>query len=204
MNDKPVILLGGGGHACVLVDVLRLLKKNILGFVGPQHAAIKNCPDIPYLGDEQVLHQSKVQEFNLINAVGSISAEKNTLRQALFDRFKQAGFEFATVIHPSAVIASSVKLGEGVQVMAGVVLQPNVIVHENTIINTSVSLDHDCYIGKHVHIAPGASMSGHVTIGDNAFIGVGAIIIQNVHIHANSMIRAGATVVRSTVIRENQ
>lgn len=199
MNDKPVILLGGGGHASVLAEALILLNIHIIGFVGPQPTTIKNYPQIPYLGDDHAIHPRSATEFNLVNAVGSISAEKNSLRQGLFDRFKKQGFDFATVVHPSAMVASTVQLGEGVQIMAGVVLQPNVVVGCNTIVNTRATLDHDCHIGRHVHVAPGVTMSGHVTVGDNAFIGVGAVIIQNVAIDANMMIRAGATILRSRV-----
>ncbi|WP_061214979.1 DapH/DapD/GlmU-related protein [Syntrophomonas wolfei] len=80
--------------------------------------------------------------------------------------------------------------------MAGAVIQALVTIGVNTIINTRASVDHECLIGDHVHIAPGTTISGGVKIGDNVLIGAGATIIQGIHIGASSIVGAGAAVTK--------
>lgn len=195
-RDKPIVILGAGGHASVVVDVLKALKMSILGFVGPQVPTVSHA-DVDYLGTDEVL-RSRFSPLDvlLVNAIGSISVEKNQLRQKIFSDFKAKGYRFASIVHPMAYVANNVTLKEGCQVMAGAVIQPNVIVEENVIINTNASVDHDCKIGHSVHIAPGAVLSGGVNVGENAFVGVGATIIQGVTIGDHAMVRAGKVVLK--------
>lgn len=201
-NALPVIIVGGGGHASVLVELLCTINRTILGFVAPKAGYIHGYPQVAYLGADEILTTRHGESFELVMGIGSISIENNLRRQKLFRHFKQLGFQFATLVHPMAVIASTAQLAEGVQIMARVVLQPNVIIDQNTIINTGSCIDHDSYIGKGVHIAPGVTCSGNVKIGDEAMVGVGACLIQGVEIPKQMMVRAGSTVVKSKVIRE--
>src|SRR5690606_3976184 len=100
-------------------------------------------------GDEHVFSQDP-DKVLLINAVGSVN--RPVARQRVFETFHHKGYRFGTLIHPSAVISSSVTLGEGAQVMAGAIIQPAVTIGANSLINTRASVDHDCVIGSHVHI----------------------------------------------------
>ena len=65
----------------------------------------------------------------------------------------------------------------------------------NSIINTSASVDHDCRIGDHAHIAPGTVLGGTVIIGDGAHIGTNATVIENVFVGSKAMVAAGACVI---------
>jgi acyl-[acyl carrier protein]--UDP-N-acetylglucosamine O-acyltransferase len=86
--------------------------------------------------------------------------------------------------------------------MAGAVIQPGTYIGENSIVNTSVSVDHDCIIGQHVHIAPGSTVCGGVRIEDNVYIGSGAVIVQGVRIAPYIFIKAGTIVTRDVLNRE--
>ena len=187
----PLIILGGGGHAKVLVNTLQVLGRQILGYVDPAEH-IGSILGTLRLGDDESVFQYPPANVRLVNAVGSIKS--TGLRKKLFERFSEEGYVFETVVHPSSVVASDVGLGAGAQVMAGVVVQPGTTIGADTIINTSASVDHDCAIGAHVHIAPGVVLSGGVRVEDGAHVGTGANIIQGVSIGANSVIGAGAVV----------
>jgi len=199
MNAQPVIILGAGGHACVLIELLKSLRRTILGIVAPDKSLLMNYPDIPYLGGDEYIDHCSPADVKLVNGIGAISAQKNQVRHLIYQRFKAKGFGFDTLIHPSAVIASTVTVGEGTQLMARTVIQPNVIIGANTIINTGACIDHDCKLGDAVHVAPGAVLSGGVSVGDYAFIGVGAAVIQGITISSHAMVRAGRTVVKHVV-----
>jgi len=190
-----VIIIGAGGHAQVLLDALQLSSCKILGFVDPAYAKGASGPrGLPMLGGDEVLDGFSVSEVQLVNGIGSIGP--TTSRGSVWRRGKAAGFTFAQVVHPSAVISPGATLGEGVQIMAGCIVQTGAEIGANSIINTRASVDHDCKIGETVHIAPGVTLSGNVRIGDRAHIGTGAVVIQGISIGADSLVAAGAVVYR--------
>ncbi len=190
----PVVILGGGGHAKVLIDALIKNSFMVLGYTDPQPelSGVKNLA-IPWLGNDEIIFEYSQQSILLVNGIGSINS---TLKRCqLFNRFKEKGYMYTNVIHPSAVIATNVSLQEGVQIMAGVVIEVDSVIGNNSIINTKASINHDCWIGDHVHIAPGVTLSGNVRVGESSHIGAGATIIQNLNIGRNCLIGAGAVVV---------
>ncbi len=190
---KPVIIIGGGGHAKVLIDVLRLLKQPVLGILD-NAAAFNSVSDLPVLGSDELLQSYARDEVHLVNGVGSI--KPYSVRAEIFNRLKAKGYQFLTLAHPGAIIAERSEFAEGVQIMAGAVIQPDVRIAENTIINTRSSVDHDCIIGQNCHIAPGVTLSGNVTIGNHVHIGTGASIIQGITIGDGAYIAAGTVVIR--------
>lgn len=193
--NLPVIILGAGGHAKVLIDTLLLRSVEIAGIVDPdpeKHGT--TILGIPVIGNDDVVLKKGPGAVMLVNGIGSV--KQTALRKHLFDTFKARGFTFASVLHPSAVIAANVLLAEGVQVMAGSIIQASSTIGRNVIINTQAAVDHDCNIGDHSHVAPGVTLSGSVVVGEGAHIGVGATVLQNVRIGRNSIIGAGAVVLQ--------
>jgi UDP-perosamine 4-acetyltransferase len=195
---RPLIILGAGGHARVLMDTLVHQSHNILGITSPDSNNLDhnyNLFDIPIIGNDDEILNYGTNSIYLVNGVGMMPG--NNTHCQLYDKFKNYGYTFARVIHPSAVLAANVKIKEGVQIMAGSIIQTGVIVGENTIINTRVAIDHDSYIDKHVHLSPGATISGGVSIGEGAFIGAGSTIIQGIKIAAYCVIGAGSVVTQN-------
>lgn len=193
--NRPVLILGAGGHAKVLIEALLQSGATLAGITDPDpDLAGKTLLEVPVLGGDDVVSDFPQTEILLVNGLGSVGVP--VARRGLFERYKAMGYRFATVIHPSAIIASDVELGEGVQVMAGVVIQPGCRVGCNTIINTRASVDHDCIIGSNVHVAPGVTLSGGVSIKDVAHIGTGATIVQGIKIGAHCVVGAGSVVIR--------
>jgi sugar O-acyltransferase (sialic acid O-acetyltransferase NeuD family) len=192
---KAIYLLGGGGHASVLVDMLKENGIDIAFICSPKvDPSRKILTATPILDDEDVLLDKDSTEIELVNGTGSLPG--NTLRKELFCKFTEYGFLFSQVISKHAVISSFSTLGHGVQIMPGAIVQAGAVIGDNTIINTGAIIEHDCIIGKHNHIAPGVTLSGQVLTGDNVHIGSGATVIQNVSIGAGTVIAAGAIVTK--------
>lgn len=187
-------MIGAGGHAKVLLDLLEVCGAKIVDIVdsNPENNGgdLLGFPVVS--GDQNVLsHQSAA--IDLVLGVGSTSP--STKRKEIFIRFSNIGYKFRTCIHPSAVVSAHAALGAGAQVMAGAVIQADCRIGNNTIVNTGATVDHDCQIGDHVHIAPGAILSGAVNVGDGAHIGAGAIIRECITVGAWAMVAAGACVI---------
>jgi UDP-perosamine 4-acetyltransferase len=193
---KPVLVLGAGGHARVLIDVLSQSSSRILGITDPDSKLWgHNLMGVPILGNDDKIVDYSPQDVVLVNALGSVSTTK--ARAKLYDFFKAKGYGFETVIHPKAIIAPHVGLAEGVQVLAGAIINTGVSIGVNTIVNTGAVVEHDCLIGSHVHIATGSRLAGNVNVGNGTHIGIGSTIIQNLTLGENCLIAAGAVVVTS-------
>ena len=191
---KPVVVIGAGGHARVVIDVLLAGGHEILGVVDPK-PGVTAPRGLRVLGAG--LDGLDPSACWLALGVGSVSAGDKNRRPELFLDGKRRGFHFPKIVHPFSCISHDSVIDEGVQIMAGAIVQPGVRLGRNVLINTAASVDHDCRIDEHVHIAPGVTLSGSVAIGAGAHLGTGAIVIQGVSIGAGAMICAGALVTRS-------
>ncbi len=193
---KKLIIIGGGGHARVLIDLIKLSGQfEIIGVLDSQIELDFPAPGISVLGNDDLLPELYSEGIkNACIAIGSI--KDNSKRKNLYEKVKPIGFSVPFLVHPSAIVSENVKISEGAQIMAGAIVQAGTIIGENTIINTGAIVDHDCKIGRHVHICPGAVMSGGVIANDESFIGAGSTIIQGIKIGKGVTVAAGSVVVR--------
>ncbi|WP_139463182.1 acetyltransferase [Aeromonas veronii] len=193
--NKPVIVLGAGGHASVLVDMLRSQGVVPIALVAPAAGTPRAAlADIPLWRDEGKILTYSPDEVELVNGIGSLPG--NSLRVELFSRYRTLGYHFARLVSAKAIVSDYAVLEEGVQVMAGAIIQAGTRIGPNSIINTGAIVDHDCSIGSNNHIAPGAVLSGGVSTGDAVHIGTGAMLIQNIKIGSHTVVGAGATVMK--------
>ena len=180
-----LIIIGASGHGKVVADIAKLSGYRDIVFLD-NNTEIKECAGYPVSGPDTMV---KDLEGDLFIAVGNAE-----IRRRLMDR--EAGRSFPVLIHPSAVIAEGVKIGDGTVVMAGAVVNPDTKIGKGCIVNTSSSIDHDCVVEDFSHIAVGAHLCGTVHVGKGTWIGAGAIVSNNVDICGNCMIGAGAVVVK--------
>lgn len=191
--SKPLIVIGNGGHASVLIEMLLAKNEIIVGFTNP-HLEINEF-NIPYLGNDDIILNYSPDQYELVLGIGMV--KPSSLRSNLYNYFKNKGYLFKKVIHHSAVISPSVKLGDGVQIMAGSIIQSHAVVSDNSIVNTGAIVEHDSVIGAHTHVASGATICGNVNIKNGAHIGAGSIVIQGITVGEKCLVGAGAVVVRN-------
>lgn len=195
--DKKLILMGTGGHASVLMDIIIKIELNILGVCDPAlfNKNILEWNNLKVLGNDDYLLGIDPENYLIVNGLGSLPG--NNSRLNLQDFIDKNNFLSPSLIHPFTSISNNASISEkGVQIMAGAIVQYGSQIMENTIINTGVSIDHDCLIHKNVSISPGATLCGGVEIEENVFIGSGAKIIQGIKIKKGSIIGAGSTIVK--------
>lgn len=194
--SKPLVIIGSGGHASVVADILLSQGKTIVASISPDeikdNSPLKSIKRL--VTDSSLLDTYSPEQVDLVNGLGALPG--NTLRTKLFDYFSNYGYKFQSVIAPSAIIAGGVKLEDGVQVMHGAIIQTNASIAKNCIINSGSIVEHDCIIGPHNHIAPSATLSGAVMTGNQVHIGTGANVIQSIKIGERAVIGAGCTVIR--------
>lgn len=194
MPEKRVLLLGVGGHGCVVLDAFLLAGGRVAGILDPGKVVGSRYFNVAVLGGDAWLDGMEPGSIVLVNGVG---ANPDTgLRRDVFNEWKRRGFDFALVQHPSAVVGREVELSEGSQIMAGAVVQCRSVIGANAVINTRASVDHGCRIGAHAFIGPGAILCGDVRVGDGAFLGAGTVVLPGVIIGNDAIVGAGSVVTR--------
>ncbi len=193
MDERIFAMLGGGGHARVLIDALSGSGVNVDVILDPGISIGQKILEIPVVGDESWILNVPNSNLFFINGIGS--KPKSNLRQSIFERIKRLNFNFMSVTHPAAVVGLNVELLEGSQVMAGAIIQCASKLGINSIVNTGAKVDHDCTIGSHAFIGPGAILCGSVSIGSGVYVGAGAVILPGIKIGDGAVIGAGSVVI---------
>ncbi len=186
-----VVIVGGGGHAKVVIESLRAAGQTIAAVIDADPTP-RLVAGAPVVGDDSALAGLRGQ--GLTQAFVAIG--DNRLRARLAQGLRDQGFELVNAIHPSAVISPSARLGLGVAVMAGAVINAESEISDLAIINTSAVVDHDCRLGTACHLGPASALAGGVSLGERTFLGVGARVIPNIAIGSDAIVGAGAVVVR--------
>jgi sugar O-acyltransferase (sialic acid O-acetyltransferase NeuD family) len=182
-----LIVVGSGGHAKVVIATARAAGHTVSRVVDDDPARLGTevlgapvtWPTSPVLADP---------DATVVLAIGN-----NRIRERIAG---EARCRFATIVHPSAVVDPSARLGAGTVVFAGAVIQPDAALGAHVIVNTAASVDHDCALGDFVHIAPGTHLAGTVTLDTGVFLGIGSVVVPGVRIGAWTTVGAGACVIR--------
>ena len=199
MTDSkiPILLFGAGGHGHSVIDTIeREGKYTILGIIDETRDVGTQAWGYPVLGGlaqfAQICEEQKCRSAFV--ALGDSHQRQHVtlkLRKAV-PRLK-----LISIIHPTAIISSSVTIGEGVVVMAGAVVNAGVSLADGCLVNTRASIDHDCVIEEYASIAPGAILGGAVKVGARSLVGQGSTVIQKIRIGQDTIIGAGSVVVES-------
>ena len=193
----PVIIIGAGGHAKVVLEVLLLEGRHApAGFLeADQERWGERLMGVPVLGGDELLPEMKERGiFRFLVGLGGVGDLKP--RAALYAAALEAGLKPVRAVHPRAVVSKEARIGPGTAILAGAVVNPGAFLGGNVIVNTGALVEHDCLIEDHAHIATGAILCGGVRVGPGAHVGAGAVVRQGLEIGAGALVGAGAVVVR--------
>ena len=179
MGKTKLFVYGASGHGKVVADIAELCGYEVAGFID-DHAA----DTITY----ELFRQSSP------SAHVALGIGNNDARAAVYHRLKENGTKVTTLVHPSATIARTARIGEGTVVMANAVINPDALIERGCIINSASVIEHDNVIDQFVHVSPGAHLAGNVTVNEFSHIGIGACAIQGIRIGSHCTIGAGSTV----------
>ena len=185
---NKLIIIGAGGHGKVIADIAQKLGR-YEEIVFLDDRGVKEELGFPIIGKTSDV-QKYVNSADFFVAIGD-----RGVRCEFIEKLLSIGATVPTLIHPSAIIGSNVKIGVGSAIMAGVVIGPCAVIGKGVIVNTCSSIDHDCKVGDYCHISVGVHLAGTVTLGKKVIIGAGAIVKNNVNIADDCILDAGAVVI---------
>ena len=185
-RDMPRLnILGASGHGKVVADIAKLNGYNEIYFYD-ENTALEECDGYKVLGTEQDFNIAPGQMFV---AIGNAKIRKKIME-------KLSNRNFPVLIHPQAVVAEKVRIGQGSVVVAGAVINTNAVIGDGCIINTGSSVDHDCVVEDYCHVAVGAHLCGTVRVGEGTWIGAGTAVSNDIYICGGCIIGAGSVVIK--------
>lgn len=188
---KEIILVGGFHE---MIELCENAGFNIIGII--DNELIGEYYGYPVIGtdNDAVSLYKKYPTSKIV-----ITPDSPQLRKKLVDLYRSAGFSFATIIHPAAVISRFASIGEGTVVQRGVNVSANSKVGDFCKLNTGCNVMHDNAIGDYVTIAPNAVLLGNVSVGTLGYIGSNSTILPNISIGELSIVGAGAVVTKNVL-----
>jgi sugar O-acyltransferase (sialic acid O-acetyltransferase NeuD family) len=192
---QRIIVICAGGHGRVVADILHCARD-----AGADLLPVGFVDDTPGLPGTSILGLPVLGEIPRLSTFPHdaivVALGDNPVRRRMTERFLAAGERLAAAIHPSAVIASTARVGEGAMICANAVIQPGVSFGNGAILGPNASVEHDTRVGDFAHLSAGSTVGAHCQIGDESLIALGATVISRTRIGSRTIIGAGAAVVR--------
>jgi sugar O-acyltransferase (sialic acid O-acetyltransferase NeuD family) len=187
-QPEKIYIIGAGGHGKVAIRAAQLGGMEVVAvFDDATEKQGGTCCDVPVVGDIPSIRNAP--PLPTLIAIGD-----NHIRLHLARKLE---LHWATVVHPSAIIDSTAKIGIGVLVLAGAVVQADAILEDHAIINDNATIEHDCHVATGAHVSCNACLAGEASIGKGTMIGIGASILPGICVGDSSVVAAGAVVINN-------
>ncbi len=187
---KKIVLVGAGGHAKSLIDLIKTKEEyKIIGLVSNKHKVGESVLGHKVLGDDSQLKFLREDCEYAVVAVGQI--KDSAKRKVLVQNLSLLGFRFPIISSKFSYISKYANIGEGTTIGHGAVINANANIGKHCIINSQSLVEHDSNINDFCHISTGVLINGGVNIGEETFIGSNTMIRENVIIPSKVCISAG-------------
>lgn len=187
MTKIPLLVVGAGGHGRSIVEAAGMSGQfYVVGFLDDSLPVATTALGVPVLGPVASIAKHRVAAGQAIVAVGN-----NVAREKLMRQVAAAGFDWATVVHPRAIVSPSALLGEGSAVMAGAILGTEARLGVGSIVNCGAVVDHHATVEDFGHLGVNASMAGGAVLGRGAWMQAGASLGYRVKVAAWEVLLPG-------------
>lgn len=195
----PLVLLGAGGFARETVEIVNAINGvsvvwDLAGFLDDDesiHGQIRS--GVPVLGPLEWAREHS--EVCVAACLGSPRSPR--ARQRVVERLDLPLERYATLVHPGAIVPTSVSVGVGSVIHAATVCTTDVRIGRHVEIMPSVVLTHDDVVDDFVTFGAGVRVAGAVRIRQGAYLGSGACIREGLTIGAGAVIGMGSVVTKS-------
>jgi sugar O-acyltransferase (sialic acid O-acetyltransferase NeuD family) len=169
-----LVVVGAGGFGREVYQWARSAfdsdSHSVKGFLSNRPADLDGRDiGLPILGDPDSYEPGPSERF--LVAVGLPS-----VKRALVERLAARGARFATLVHPSAVVATSARIGEGVVLCPFSIVSDAVELGDFAMLNFYASAGHDARIGRYATLSPYATVNGYARLGEEVFLGSHATV----------------------------
>lgn len=161
-----LILIGAGGYGKTVADLA---------------SQTEQFSKIFYLDDNKTDYDviGKTSDFKNFISDESVfypSIGNNSVRLEWLEKLETNKANILTLIHPTAYVSSTVKVGLGSIILPHAVVNTDTLIGKGCIINCGAVIDHGCVIEDGVHVCLGAIVKGENRISSLEKIEAGEII----------------------------
>lgn len=187
-QNTSLVIVGAGGHGCVVVDAA-------LCTGAWTRVSVTENVRTPVPGD----YLPGVQRVAYAELAGSAARVHIAIGDARARERESNAWKarLATIVHPHATVSRFADIAEGAFVAAQAVVGPRAQLGICVIVNHGAVVDHDCAVGDYSHIAPGATLGGAARVGARVLLGAGARLLAKVSVCDDVVVGAGAVVIES-------
>jgi sugar O-acyltransferase (sialic acid O-acetyltransferase NeuD family) len=183
-----MILLGAGGHALEVYDILKTQGK----LEQPLEVFDQDLAKKFFHRTHPIFHQlEKLGSAEFCLGIGSVVA-----RKYLYELFTRLGKMHFALRGLNSVISPSAQLNQ-VDVFHQVFIGPETQLGIGCMVNTGAQVHHEVKVGAFTVINPGAFLLGAVQVGDSCSIGSHATILPGIRIGNGVTVGAGAVVTKN-------
>lgn len=190
--NKPLILVGGGGHCKSVIDVAESAGYTILGILDRPEEVGKRVLGYEVIGTDDDMSKY-ADKADFIVTVGQIKSPN--LRIKLHQMLAEAHCHLATIIASTAYVSKHATIEVGTVIMHQAFVNADAHIGKGCIINTASIIEHEATVGDYCHVSTGATINGGASIGKCSFVGSQSVVNQCVTIGDNIIIGAGSAVV---------
>lgn len=155
---------------------------------------------LPVVPFEEVTSIYPPDEYKMFVAI--LSNDMNKLRAKKYTEAKEKGYTLINYVHPQAIVAPGVTIGDNCYISEGVMLRPELTIGNDVIVMAGAFLGHSTIIHDHSYITSRAVVMGAVTIESFCTIGPNATIMEDITIAKECLIGGGCVIQKSTKERE--
>jgi sugar O-acyltransferase (sialic acid O-acetyltransferase NeuD family) len=185
--SERIAVLGGGGHAAVIVATLQAMNRQVVACYDDDPAMWgKEVLGVPVSGPIDSVVGSSCS--HAIIGIGDNAARKTVA--------ERLALEWTTAVHPFSWVHPGVVIQPGTVIFAGAIVQPGAQIGAHVVLNTKASVDHHCRVGDYAHIAV-AHLAGGASIGAGVFMALSSTVLPGLHVGDWSTIGAGALVTKN-------
>ncbi len=193
---KDIIIVGAGGFGRETLMAINEINDvsmtwNVKGFIDDNPNALEGiiC-EKKIIGDIANWKVQGTEEYVL-------SIADTTIKKKIAEMLKQRGAKFATIIHPTARMDKTSKVGEGVILSARADVTTNCILGDFVFCNVAAQVGHDAVVGDYCTLFPNCSIAGGSVLGKGVTVGTSASTYPGIHIGDNATVGMNSAVIRN-------
>ena len=195
MFKKKIIIVGAGGHAKSVIDIIEELEEwRIIGLIGKEEELGKQVSGYKVLGTDRELKSIRRNCKDAFIGIGQIKDYRP--RTSIGVILDDLNFTIPIIKAKNAYVSKRSCIQRGTLICNGSVVNSGAHIGEHTIINTGAIIEHDSIIGSYTHVSTGTIVNGGVVVGEKTFIGSRSMVREGVIVPECSIIRAGSVVMK--------
>ncbi len=194
MSARPLVVIGGGEHARVVIEAARSRADlwDVFGFVDPEPCAETAARlEVPRLGGDDWAGTATPPPW-LVLGVGAVGISRR--REQIVARYGPVA-QWAAIVHAAAWVSPTAVVAPGAVVMAGAAVNSGARIGAHAVVNTGAVVEHDVVLGEFAQLGPGAAVGGGTVIEPHAYLGLGCRVRDHVRIGSEALVGMGAVVI---------